>query len=409
MKLTSAFLCMVCGLILVVSACAPGLEPTQTQEVTKIPEPTLLPTPTAVTTPTQQSTLPKLYDYDLSAEGVIHPENAAQVRQIGHISLGRFFDVVFSPNSSDYLILASTAGIMKLSTSGLEEIGIIYPHSKTYALADSTDGKMIASGGPSGKLYLWDADSGELLHKLEGHTDSVVSLAFSPDKQTLISGGYDGLVCVWDIHTGDKLAELSEHAEWIAGVAYAPDGQSFASGSADGTLRLWDAQTRSEKTVIEGSLQSIAFSPDSKWIVTGGNDGLVSIWDVNSGKLSRDLEGHSGPVLSVAFSPDGMGVVTGSVDGTVRVWNAKTGELIRTLPSQSDAVVNAVQYSPDGTFIASTADDRSLHLFGTHRPEPNWVCWRKETRICFTMPSFLQTSSIWQLAAQISNRLSGRT
>ncbi len=148
-------------------------------------------------------------------EGVIHPENAAQVRQIGHISLGKMAALFFLPT---VLITSSSfdCGYYEaLNIGELEEIGIIYPPSKTYALAVSTDGKMIASGGPSGKLYLWDADSGELLHKLEGHTDSVVSLAFSPDKQTLISGGYDGLVCVWDIHTGDKLAELSEHASGL--------------------------------------------------------------------------------------------------------------------------------------------------------------------------------------------------
>ena len=48
----------------------------------------------------------------------------------------------------------------------------------------SPDDKTLASGHSSGAIRLWDADTGEHLRTIEGHTYSVYSVA-SPDGRTL--------------------------------------------------------------------------------------------------------------------------------------------------------------------------------------------------------------------------------
>ncbi len=45
---------------------------------------------------------------------------------------------------------------------------------------------------------------------------------------------------------------------------------------------------------------------------------LSSVWDLESGKLVRTLEGHTGYVSSVAVTPNGRQIVSGSNDKTVR-------------------------------------------------------------------------------------------
>jgi len=66
---------------------------------------------------------------------------------------------------------------------------------------------------------------------------------------------------------------------------------------------------------------SVAFSPDGKQIVSGSDDKTVRLWDSASGKVLRELQGHTDWVSSVAFSRDGKQIVSGSDDKTVRVWN----------------------------------------------------------------------------------------
>jgi WD40 repeat protein len=63
---------------------------------------------------------------------------------------------------------------------------------------------------------------------------------------------------------------------------------------------------------------------------------------------------HSGAVTAVQFSPDGSKLASASSDGKVMVWNPSTGAHLHTLEDHS-GWVNAVQFSPDGNKLASAS------------------------------------------------------
>ncbi len=50
------------------------------------------------------------------------------------------------------------------------------------------------------------------------------------------------------------------------------------------------------------------------------------------------LLGHSNKVYSVAFSPDGMYLASGSQDKTVKLWRVKSYENLTTLQGHSDNI-----------------------------------------------------------------------
>ncbi|MBK6669160.1 MAG: hypothetical protein IPG46_05540 [Actinobacteria bacterium] len=47
-------------------------------------------------------------------------------------------------------------------------------------------------------MRVWDAESGKQLHRLHGHTDSVLSVGFNGDGTHIVSGSNDKTVRVWN-------------------------------------------------------------------------------------------------------------------------------------------------------------------------------------------------------------------
>lgn len=297
------------------------------------------------------------------------------------------------------------------------------------AAAYSPDGKFIASVGasPENWIRIWNADSGQQLRVLKGHTFYVKSLVFSPDSKRLVSASDDQSIRVWDVEGGKELFQLDDHAQATRSnaVCFSPDGKLIVSGgrSRDSRLVVWDSATGREVRRFRSKtafLLSIAMSPDGKTIVCGNNDYTVTLIDfeserclqtfngsgerdrgahiesavfspdgsivawcggpmttLNDGELrlseassGRDLHslsGHRGAVCSVAFSPDGKRLVSGAMDGLLKVWDVPTGrELMSfqtTASRQRSNEIRCVAFSPDGKRILSCGSDKYLRVW----------------------------------------------
>ena len=77
------------------------------------------------------------------------------------------------------------------------------------------------------------------------------------------------------------------------------------------------------------------------------------------------LNGHTYRIRSISFSPDGTTIASSSDDKTIRLWDADTGAHIRTLTGHEHNVVS-VSFSPDGTTIASGSDDDTIRLWNAN-------------------------------------------
>ncbi|HEY9608014.1 serine/threonine-protein kinase [Allocoleopsis sp.] len=75
----------------------------------------------------------------------------------------------------------------------------------------------------------------------------------------------------------------------------------------------------------------------------------------------QTLSGNSA-VNSVAISPNGQFLASGYEDKTVRLWNLETGEVISTLMGHAQGV-KSVAFSPDGTMLATGSDDQTIKLW----------------------------------------------
>jgi WD40 repeat protein len=230
------------------------------------------------------------------------------------------------------------------------------------------DGRL-AAAGTDGRIVLIDARgrvAGTIVH--EG---GLSALALSSDGSTLASGGYDRAARLWRVADGRQVRALQGHGGTVWTLAWSPDGQFLATAGEDRLIRIWRARDGALARTLAGhelNIWSIRFSPDSRLLASGSFDRSIRLWDVASGRMVRRLAGHDQAVVSVAFSPDGRLLASGGDDSTVRLWRVADGAAVRTLTGGSDHVY-AVAFSPDGRWLASGGRARSGF----------WTAWHQLT------------------------------
>lgn len=302
----------------------------------------------------------------------------------------------------------------------------------------SPDGTRLATPGPNNSAVIWEAEKGEQLMILSGHSDIVMDLAFSPDGMRLATSSRDMTAIVWDAFSGKKLHILSRqgHGDGLIGatnsgitdVAFNSDGRFLATAGTDGTAiiwdlaagqalltvsnprgfyrvafspddkylatsggnvesdgnsnyRIWDVRTGEELfrlpiPILSGGL---AFSPDGTRIVTSGFGGVVKMWETRTGRELISLSGHTGGVPGAAFSPDGSTVATASRDGSAKIWSATTGVELITLLGH-DGGVSDIAFSPDGTRLVTASDDGTARVYLLNVEELIALAWKRVTR-----------------------------
>jgi WD40 repeat protein len=81
-------------------------------------------------------------------------------------------------------------------------------------------------------------------------------------------------------------------------------------------------------------------------------------------KLLKTLEGHSEDrVWHAAWSPNGLFLATCGEDKSIRIWDAITFEQIATLEEGQSRTIRSCEWSPDGNMIASASFDWTVAVW----------------------------------------------
>ena len=100
------------------------------------------------------------------------------------------------------------------------------------ALAVSSDGAMLASGGDDHAVLLWQLSEGRLLRRLRGHLGPVWSVGFSAEGAQLVSASADCSLGLWDVTAAASAApDPDEPAEGTGGAASNGAGGADAGGA----------------------------------------------------------------------------------------------------------------------------------------------------------------------------------
>ncbi|KIW00662.1 uncharacterized protein PV09_07849 [Verruconis gallopava] len=165
------------------------------------------------------------------------------------------------------------------------------------------------------------------IRALTGHHHSVRAIAAHGD--TLVSGSYDSTVRVWRISTGDLLHRLQGHTAKVYSVVLDHERNRCISGSMDNTVRIWSIETGQQLYHLDGHTSLVGLLDLAHGrLVSAAADSTLRIWDPENGHCKNTLSAHTGAIT--CFQHDDQKVISGS-DRTLKLWNVKTGECVKDL------------------------------------------------------------------------------
>jgi WD40 repeat protein len=282
-------------------------------------------------------------------------------------------------------------------------------------------GKRVAAAGKSGKVVVWNVQSGVRIWTSPTPVPNPSVIEIDPECNCVVIATSGNLVTwrfddlnyrpvqgvtgrviagkfarggefifttddrrIWRTSTriSSPAQSIGEHEGRVVGLAVSQDGTLSATVGSDGVVLVWDTGTRTivkkirsgdlhqiVKTRLPSNWSAVAFSPDAKTLALGYKDGTVVLWDIGVGDTSDIrayetlvMRGHTASVSHVSFSPDGNWVASASMDRTARLWRLQTAERPQVQKAHFGTAFHAI--SNNGHFLISAGKgDKKLQLW----------------------------------------------
>ncbi len=151
-------------------------------------------------------------------------------------------------------------------------------------------------------------------------------------------------------------------------LEFSPDGRRLAASSDGVPVTLIDPLSGVTLARVEGTGAfpyeggcDLTFLSSSQIAIASLEREIIRLFDFATGQFGKTFQGHNGPIRGIAAGAGGQSLISGSLDGTLGVWRLDERDGPHVVDARS-AQITRVAYSPDGRWLATTANDGRVKL-----------------------------------------------
>lgn len=216
----------------------------------------------------------------------------------------------------------------------------------------SPDDKLIATSSYNDSIvYLLTSSTGEIFKELSLDCH-VFSAEFSNGGQYILVSGQDNCVYVFDTITGDVICKLSGHTDRVISSKFDADDKIIVSASLDNTAIIWDFKSRTKIALLKGSteINDVLFNGNGVEVIAfDGNS--MRVWNKFTGDLICLIGDEDEPVLDADFSNDGK-LIAVVYYNRIELLETATFNLYKTI-NEEDVIFNYCVFSEDDNLFVS--------------------------------------------------------
>ena len=282
-------------------------------------------------------------------------------------------NVVAASGYRQVLLFGSSSG----SAENWKRLGVLpFPEGDVHDLRFSANGSLLVVAGGigarSGRVAVFDVNTGKRIATLADEFDIVLSADISADHQYVAIGTPKRMVKIFSIADGELLHRIKKHTDWVTVVRFSPDGKQLASADRNGGIHVWETETGGILYTLDEHkmrVNTLGWRSDGKYLASGAEDGKFVLWDMKDGWATRSIDAHSQKsksrysrrtgVLDLAFGNDGS-ILSSGRDRSAKLWKLD-GKRVATADDLS-SLPSSVAFVGDGSWVAIGGLDGSLSL-----------------------------------------------